>query len=38
MPVNERLANWPSEGVIEFKDTWVKYRKNLDPVLKGLSL
>lgn len=36
--INPALVNWPSEGVIEFKDVEVKYRKNLDTVIKGISL
>ncbi|KRX07923.1 P-loop containing nucleoside triphosphate hydrolase [Pseudocohnilembus persalinus] len=38
LPKNEQLKKWPHEGVIEFKDVHVKYRKNLDTVLKGVSL
>lgn len=30
-------ADWPSKGTIEFKDVVFRYRKDLDPVLKGLS-
>lgn len=37
MPKNEKLLHWPHEGVIEFKEVQVKYRKNLDPVLKGIT-
>jgi ATP-binding cassette, subfamily C (CFTR/MRP), member 3 len=31
------LENWPSDGVIEFRNVYVRYRSNLDPVLKGLN-
>ncbi|CAF1276141.1 unnamed protein product [Rotaria sordida] len=30
--------NWPSHGVIEFKDYTFRYRPELDPVLKNLNL
>lgn len=32
-PVDE----WPGEGTLEFVDVVMRYRKGLDPVLKGLS-
>ena len=25
---------WPSEGVIQYQDVWMRYREGLDPVLK----
>ncbi len=32
---------WPTEGVIQYQDVWMRYREGLDPVLKvqhpGLS-
>ena len=34
---NLQLQQWPSEGVIEFRDVWVKYRPTLPFVLKGLN-
>ncbi|CAF2705919.1 unnamed protein product [Rotaria sp. Silwood2] len=33
-PVND----WPSRGIIEFKDYTFRYRQELDPVLKNLNL
>ncbi|UJR19499.1 hypothetical protein I4U23_022628 [Adineta vaga] len=30
--------NWPSHGIIEFKDYTCRYRSELDPVLKNLNL
>lgn len=30
-------ANWPSEGSIEFINYTTRYRKDLDPVLRGVS-
>ena len=29
--------DWPTEGAIEFKEVWMRYRPELDPVLKGVS-
>ncbi|KRX07927.1 P-loop containing nucleoside triphosphate hydrolase [Pseudocohnilembus persalinus] len=31
------LENWPQNGVVEFRDVYVKYRENLETVLNGLS-
>ena len=31
-------APWPAEGRIEFKDVVFKYRPELPPVLKGLTM
>ncbi|EGO02355.1 hypothetical protein SERLA73DRAFT_86655 [Serpula lacrymans var. lacrymans S7.3] len=31
-------ASWPSEGQVELKDVVLKYRPELPPVLKGLSI
>lgn len=28
---------WPTEGAIVFKDVWMRYRPELDPVLKGVT-
>lgn len=34
-----RFTNlWPERGDINFLSFWVKYRPNLDPVLRGLSV
>lgn len=33
----EAPDNWPSKGGIEFKDVDLRYRPDLDLVLKGLS-
>merc|ERR1719295_586655 len=30
-------ASWPSNGAITFKNVWMKYRSELDYVLKGLT-
>lgn len=29
---------WPERGEVKFIDFWVKYRPNLDPVLRGLTV
>ena len=29
--------DWPHDGMIEFEDVWMRYRPELDPVLKGVS-
>lgn len=34
----EPPENWPSQGKIELKSIYVKYRSELDDVIKGLSL
>jgi ATP-binding cassette subfamily C (CFTR/MRP) protein 4 len=31
-------ADWPSHGIVEFKDYTFRYRSELDPVLKNLNL
>ena len=31
-------ANWPSEGRIQLKNLYIKYRPNLDYALRGVSL
>ena len=31
-------ASWPADGQIEIKDLVLKYRPELPPVLKGLSM
>ncbi|KAK5578522.1 hypothetical protein RB653_008194 [Dictyostelium firmibasis] len=33
----DHLINWPSKGMIEFKDVEIKYRPNAEPNLKNLS-
>lgn len=35
---NRPPASWPAEGKIEFDNVVMSYRKDLPPVLKGLSL
>ena len=30
--------DWPSRGIIEFKDYTFRYRSELDPVLKNINL
>lgn len=32
------MGLWPERGEIKFIDYWVKYRPNLDPVLRGLTV
>lgn len=34
---NRPPENWPDKGVIELKDIWMRYRPELDPVLKVQS-
>ncbi|KAK5578523.1 hypothetical protein RB653_008195 [Dictyostelium firmibasis] len=34
---DHHLINWPSKGMIEFKDVEIKYRPNAEPNLKNLS-
>ncbi|EFJ52174.1 ABC transporter [Volvox carteri f. nagariensis] len=34
---NRPPKNWPTEGAISVKDLYVRYRAELDPVLRGLS-
>ncbi|KAJ4816006.1 multidrug resistance-associated protein 1 [Rhynchospora pubera] len=34
---NRPPPGWPSAGVIEFKDVWLRYRPELPPVLHGIS-
>ncbi len=31
------MSDWPKEGVIEFRNVFVKYRKDLEYVLKDVS-
>ena len=33
-----QTIDWPSRGIIEFKDYTFRYRPELDPVLKNLNL
>ena len=37
IPENDPKMEWPSEGIIEAKDLKVRYREELDLVLKGLT-
>jgi len=30
-------AHWPSEGRVEFRDVWMRYRPELPPALRGVS-
>ncbi|KAJ1698124.1 hypothetical protein LUZ63_006636 [Rhynchospora breviuscula] len=34
---NRPPPGWPSAGVIDFKDVWLRYRPELPPVLHGIS-
>ncbi|CAF2939746.1 unnamed protein product, partial [Rotaria sp. Silwood2] len=34
----QTVDDWPSRGIIEFKDYTFRYRPELDPVLKNLNL
>ena len=38
VPEDKRLSNWPSKGAIRFEDVSLRYRDNLDPVLKNLNI
>ncbi|KAF5366995.1 hypothetical protein D9758_003982 [Tetrapyrgos nigripes] len=38
LPDSKPPAPWPSQGRIEFKDVVLRYRPELPPVLKGISL
>ncbi|KAJ7593418.1 ABC transporter [Mycena floridula] len=38
IPDNKPPAPWPSEGRVELKDVVIKYRPELPPVLKGVSM
>jgi ATP-binding cassette subfamily C (CFTR/MRP) protein 1 len=38
LPNDNRLASWPSEGKIEFRDYFVKYRPETETVLKNLNI
>ncbi len=31
-------AAWPTEGRIDFRNAWMRYRHDLTPVLKGINL
>ena len=35
IPEKEPEPEWPQQGMIEYKDVWMRYRPELDPVLKG---
>lgn len=37
LPIVKKLENWPSQGKIDIKDLKVKYREDLDYVLKGIN-
>ncbi|KAL4457987.1 hypothetical protein ABPG75_012852 [Micractinium tetrahymenae] len=36
-PDKEPEPEWPQHGMIEYKDVWMRYRPELDPVLRGVS-
>ena len=38
IPERKLAAPWPSEGKLEIKDAFLKYRPELPLVLKGLSM
>lgn len=38
LPDDTDLATWPTEGQMEFKDVVFKYRPELPPVLKGVTM
>ena len=35
IPEAQPEAEWPQAGRIEYRDVWMRYRPELDPVLKG---
>ena len=37
VPIGRPADEWLAEGAIVFKDVWMRYRPELDPVLKGFS-
>ena len=37
-PEDKQLTNWPSKGAISFENVSLRYRDNLDPVLKNLDI
>jgi len=37
IPDNRPPPNWPSKGIVEFKDVQLRYREGLDLVLRGIS-
>lgn len=38
LPEKDPVAPWPAGGQVEFRDVVLKYRPDLPPVLKGLSM
>jgi ABC-type bacteriocin/lantibiotic exporter with double-glycine peptidase domain len=38
IPESKPAASWPSDGKLEIKDAFLKYRPELPLVLKGLSM
>ncbi len=34
IPDKSPAPAWPTEGVIQYRDVWMRYREGLDPVLK----
>eukprot|EP00884_Botryococcus_braunii_P000224 jgi/Botrbrau1/10201/Bobra.116_1s0017.1 len=37
IPDNRPPEDWPPRGELSFSDVWMRYRPDLDPVLKGVS-
>ena len=35
IPDRKPLPEWPTQGVVEFRDVWMRYREGLPPVLKA---
>ena len=38
VPEDKQLSNWPSKGAIRFENVSLRYRDNLEPVLKNLDI
>ena len=34
VPEHKPPPEWPGEGVVEYRDVWLRYREGLPPVLK----
>ncbi|KAL4852933.1 Multidrug resistance-associated protein 1 [Chlorella vulgaris] len=37
LPEAQPEPQWPQQGCIEYRDVWMRYRPELDPVLRGVS-
>lgn len=35
IPDRKPPPEWPTQGVVEFRDVWMRYREGLPPVLKA---